>query len=108
MKTFAAPFAVLALSDAATDSATAQAVAGFGAFNAPPEAGEQVAPTKDYRVIFDLAQGGPDDRPLKSLQRVARLANLLDAGGVRAGRRHDDRHPPSAGRLRRPLQLTGR
>lgn len=88
MKTFAALFAVLALSVAATGSATAQAVPGYGAFNALPEAGEQVTPTKDYRVIFDLAQGGPDDRPLKGLQRVARLANLLDAGGVPAERRH--------------------
>ena len=37
--------------------------------------------------IFDVSQGGADDRPLKGLDRVARLVNMLAAGGVDADQR---------------------
>lgn len=65
----------------------AQAVSGFGDFKPLPEAGEQPDPSRVYRVIFDVSQGGPDDKPLKGLDRVARLANMLAAGGVDADHR---------------------
>lgn len=72
-------------------SAQVQATPGFGAFQALPEAGEQPDPSRFYKVIFDLSggetAGGVVDQPLKGLQRVARLANILDAGGVPADRR---------------------
>lgn len=68
-------------------SAQAQAVAGYGAFTPLPQAGEQPDPQRDYRVIVDLTQGGPDDKPLKGLERVARLTNMLAANGVPAERR---------------------
>ncbi len=71
----------------AASPASAQAVSGFGAFRALPEAGEQPDPEVTYRVVFDLSQGGPDDKPLKGLDRVARLTNMLAAGGVDAERR---------------------
>jgi len=64
-----------------------QTVVGYGAFTALADAGEQPDAGRDYKVIFDVAQGGPDDKPLKSLDRVARLANLLEAGGVTGERR---------------------
>ena len=67
--------------------AQAQAVIGYGAFTPLPQAGEQPAPQRDYRVIVDLTQGGPDDKPLKGLERVARLTNMLAANGVPAERR---------------------
>lgn len=67
--------------------AQAQAVAGYGAFTPLPQAGEQPDPQRDYRVIVDLTQGGPDDKPLKGLERVARLTNMLAANGVPAERR---------------------
>lgn len=76
----------LAASLAASPS-LAQAVSGFGGFRPLPGAGEQPDPALTYRVIFDLSQGGPDDRPLKGLDRVARLANMLAAGGVDADHR---------------------
>lgn len=90
MKRPAAPFAVLAIAAALTaaSAAHAQAVPGYGAFSPLPESGEQPDPQRTYKVILDLSQGGQDDQPLKSLQRVARLANILDAGGVGADRRH--------------------
>ena len=81
---------LLALSLAASLAASpsfAQAVSGFGGFKPLPEAGEQPDPSRVYRVIFDVSQGGPDDRPLKGLDRVARLANMLAAGGVDADQR---------------------
>jgi len=67
--------------------AQAQAVIGYGAFTPLPQAGEQPDPQRDYRVIVDLTQGGPDDKPLKGLERVARLTNMLAANGVPAERR---------------------
>ena len=67
--------------------AQAQTVVGHGAFTALPNAGEQPDAGRDYKVILDVAQGGPDDKPLKSLDRVARLTNLLEAGGVTGERR---------------------
>lgn len=75
---------VIALSLAASLAASpsfAQAVSGFGGFKPLPEAGEQPDPSRIYRVIFDVSQGGADDRPLKGLDRVARLVNMLAAGG---------------------------
>ena len=81
---------LLALSLAASLAASpsfAQAVSGFGGFKPLPEAGEQPDPSRVYRVIFDVSQGGPDDKPLKGLDRVARLANMLAAGGVDADHR---------------------
>jgi intracellular sulfur oxidation DsrE/DsrF family protein len=79
---------VFGFSTAAVPSpAHAQAVVGYGAFSALPDAGEQPDAERLYRVIVDVAQGGPDDQPLKSLDRVARLTNLLDAGGVTGDRR---------------------
>lgn len=79
---------VLGFSTAAVPSpAHAQAVVGYGAFSSLPDAGEQPDAERIYRVIVDVAQGGPDDQPLKSLDRVARLTNLLDAGGVTGDRR---------------------
>jgi len=81
-------FGALGVSAVALPSqAQAQTVVGYGAFTALPDAGEQPDAGRDYRVIFDVAQGGPDDKPLKSLDRVARLANLLEAGGVTGERR---------------------
>ena len=80
---------LLALSLAASLAASpsfAQAVSGFGGFKPLPEAGEQADPSRVYRVIFDVSQGGADDRPLKGLDRVARLVNMLAAGGVDADR----------------------
>lgn len=67
--------------------AQAQAVIGYGAFTPLPQAGEQPDPQRDYRVIVDLTQGGPDDKPLKGLERVARLTNMLAANGVPAEQR---------------------
>jgi len=67
--------------------AQAQAVAGYGAFTPLPQADEQPDAQRDYRVIVDLTQGGPDDKPLKGLERVARLTNMLAASGVPAERR---------------------
>ena len=81
---------VIALSLAASLAASpsfAQAVSGFGGFKPLPEAGEQPDPSRIYRVIFDVSQGGADDRPLKGLDRVARLVNMLAAGGVDADHR---------------------
>ena len=81
---------VIALSLAASLAASpsfAQAVSGFGGFKPLPEAGEQPDPSRVYRVIFDVSQGGADDRPLKGLDRVARLVNMLAAGGVDADHR---------------------
>lgn len=81
---------LLALSLAASLAASpsfAQAVSGFGGFKPLPEAGEQPDPSRVYRVIFDVSQDGPDDKPLKGLDRVARLANMLAAGGVDADHR---------------------
>ncbi len=90
MKRPTAPFAVLAIIAALTTTspAHAQAVPGYGAFAPLPESGEQPDPKRLYKVIFDLSQGGADDQPLKNLQRVARLANILEAGGVGGDRRH--------------------
>lgn len=84
MKTaIAATFAALFLAAAAASPAAAQAVSGgYGGFTALPAAGEQPVAGREYRVIMDLTQGGPDDKPLKVLERVARLVNILDAGGV--------------------------
>lgn len=76
---------VLALSLAASLAASpgfAQAVSGFGGFTPLPEAGEQPNPSRTYRVIFDVSQGGPDDKPLKGLERAASLVNMLATGGV--------------------------
>lgn len=67
--------------------ALAQAVPGYGGFAPLPQAGEQPDPDQTYRVIFDVSEGGSDAHPLKSLDRVARLVNLLDAGGVGLDRR---------------------
>ena len=50
-------------------------------------------PSRVYRVIFDVSQGGPDDKPLKGLDRVARLTNMLAAGGVDSQQRPDPRPP---------------
>ncbi|WP_453977428.1 DsrE family protein [Brevundimonas sp. Marseille-Q4549] len=90
MKRSVTPFAVVAIAAALAmaSAAHAQAVPGFGAFTTPPGAGELPDPQRAYKVIFDLAQGGPDDQPLKNLQRVARLANILETGGVSADHRH--------------------
>lgn len=80
----------LALALAASLAASpsfAQAVAGYGGFKPLPEAGEQADASRTYRVIFDVSQGGPDDKPLKGLDRVARLTNMLEAGGVDATHR---------------------
>lgn len=67
--------------------AQAEAVVGYGAFTPLPQAGEQPNPQREYRVIVDLTQGGPDDKPLKGLERVARLTNMLAANGVTAEKR---------------------
>lgn len=78
----------LSLATAVTVSpAFAQAVPGYGGFTPLPEAGEQPAPDRVYKVIFDVSQGGADDAPNRGLDRVGRMVNMLAAGGVDADRR---------------------
>ena len=77
----------LSLSVAVTSPAFAQAVPGYGGFAPFPEAGEQPDPDRVYRIIFDVSHGGPDDIPNRGLDRVARMVNMLAAGGVDAGHR---------------------
>lgn len=62
--------------------AFAQVVPGYGGFTPLPEAGEQPDPNRVYKVVFDVSQGGPDDGSNRGLDRVARLINMLAAGGV--------------------------
>ncbi|MGZ9098417.1 MAG: DsrE family protein [Brevundimonas sp.] len=67
--------------------AFAQAVPGYGGFTPLPEAGEQPVADRVYKVIFDVSQGGADDASNRGLDRVARMVNILAAGGVDADHR---------------------
>lgn len=91
MKTALAIAAAISLSAAAALPAAAapNAVPDYGRFAPVPGAKEQPDPGRDYKVVFEVSEGTPaNGKPLEGLERVARLVNLLAAGGVAADHRH--------------------
>lgn len=88
MKSLVILAAALAVS-ATTANAAPRAVPDYGAFVPVPEGKERPVPARDYKVVFEVAEGAHDPaKPLEGLQRVARLVNLLAAEGVPASHRH--------------------
>ena len=78
----------LALCCAGPASAQEAAIASFGAFTPLPQAQEQPDPTRDYKVVFDISGAAKTvDQVNPGLDRVARLVNMLAAGGVPAEKR---------------------
>ncbi len=71
------------------NGASAQVVPGFGDFTPLPQARERPDPALDYKVLYVVQDGArtPSQTNL-GLDRAAKLANMLAAEGVPAGRRH--------------------
>ena len=78
----------LGLAVAATVAAAAEpawihpAIPEFGAVVSLPEAGMQPSKDVDYKVVFNLTGGGPNDKINASLDRVARTVNVFASAGV--------------------------
>lgn len=65
-----------------------QAIAGFGQVTPVPGGGEQPMKAMDYKVLFDISQGGKTPSGVNiGLERAARLVNMLEGGGVPADKR---------------------
>ena len=78
-----APSAVLAEA-----SATPPLIAGLGEFAPVENPGEPPDPTLDYKVVLVAAEADKDGGMPPTLERAARLANLLAYSGVPADHRH--------------------
>ena len=64
-------------------------IPGFGAVHPRPDLPEQPDPKIDYKVFVDVVSGNPDHaRPLESLDRLARLVNLMAYAKVPARHVH--------------------
>ena len=67
-------------------------IAGYGGVHPRPNLPERPVASEDYRVIVDVvsgyAPGAKPKAPLESLQRLARIVNLLGYTGVPAAHRH--------------------
>jgi len=60
------------------------AISGFGATNTPPGAHERPDPGLRYRILFNVTVGADDPANVSpTLNRVARLLNLLADDGIR-------------------------
>lgn len=83
---FAACLLVLAGTVTAAQSAETNwvnpAVADFGASAALPDAAMQPDKNKEYKVVFNVTAGGPNEKINPSLERVARAANIFTSAGV--------------------------
>lgn len=61
----------------------------FGAVHPRPDLPEQPDPKADYKVFVDVVGGNPDHaKPLESLDRLARLVNLMAYAKVPASHVH--------------------
>ncbi|HEX4984778.1 MAG TPA: DsrE family protein [Burkholderiales bacterium] len=58
------------------------AVADFGAAAVLPGAGMQPDKGAEYKVVFNVTMGGPNDKINPGLERVARAANIFTSAGV--------------------------
>jgi intracellular sulfur oxidation DsrE/DsrF family protein len=54
----------------------------FGAVVSLPDAGMQPSKDVDYKVVFNVTGGGPNDKINPSLDRVARTVNVFASAGV--------------------------
>jgi intracellular sulfur oxidation DsrE/DsrF family protein len=64
-------------------------IPGFGAVHPRPDLPEQPDPSVDYKVFVDVVSGNPDHaKPLESLDRLARLVNLMAYAKVPASHVH--------------------
>ena len=83
------PLALALVFAVAASAAHAQAVPGYGKFTPLPQAHEQANATTDYKVVMDASQGAKTpDAVNPGLDRMARLANILSAGGARRDHLH--------------------
>jgi intracellular sulfur oxidation DsrE/DsrF family protein len=83
------PFALAILLAAGWGAAHAQAIPGYGKFTPLPQAHEQPNATTDYKVVMDVSQGAKTpDAVNPGLDRMARLANILSAGGAPRAHQH--------------------
>lgn len=58
-------------------------IAEFGGVHPRPDAAEQPDPALDYKVFVDVGEAGfRHGKPLHSLDRLARLVNLMASAGV--------------------------
>ncbi|HZX72564.1 MAG TPA: DsrE family protein [Rhodanobacter sp.] len=86
------PLACLAVSPGAHPAAAASApettwtypvIKGFGRVHPRPDAAAQPDPAADYKVIVDVVHGDKDHHQvLGSLQRLARIVNVMASAGV--------------------------
>lgn len=94
-----AALALMSLAVAASSTAWATnpdwifpVIPGYGGVHPRPHLPERPVPSEDYRVIVDVvssyAPGETPKAPLESLQRLARIVNLLGYTGVPAKHRH--------------------
>ncbi len=58
------------------------AVPDFGSSVALPDSAMQPDRNADYKVVFNITAGGPNDKINPSLERVARAANIFASAGV--------------------------
>lgn len=70
-------------SGAAQDRAN-PVIVPYGKITLPEEAANRPDPALRYRVVFSITKAGPDaNQPNPSLDKVARMINLLGAYGIR-------------------------
>jgi intracellular sulfur oxidation DsrE/DsrF family protein len=83
-----AVLAAVALAAATAGAAAADpvwvnpAIQEFGAVVSLPDSGMQPSKDTDYRVVFNVTAGGPNEKINPSLDRVARTVNVFASAGV--------------------------